>query len=76
MSVFKITPKALEKKSKSILNVFKNTVTDLNKVNTAIFAETLRKSEEIAKLEAETEELTTLHKANSKIVDKINQFLS
>jgi len=76
MSVFKITPKSLQKKSTSILNVFKNTVNDLNKINTAIFAETLRKSEEIVKLEAETEELTTLHKANSKIVDKINQFLS
>lgn len=73
MSILK---KNFQKKSDNVVNVFKKTVNDLTQLNAEINKENLKKVEEIAKLEQESEDLIILSVSNTKIIDKINQFLN
>lgn len=73
MSILK---KNFQKKSDNVVNVFKKTVNDLTQLNAEINKENLKKVEEIAKLEQESEDLLILSVSNTKIIDKINQFLN
>ena len=65
--------KAIQTKSKSVLDIFTKTVKDLSLLNDNIDTEATLKQEEIDRLNSELVMLNDLKYQHSKVIDKINR---
>lgn len=65
----------LKKRSEKAINIFQSTIDSLSKTNEEIFLERLSKIEQIKALQAESQALLGLENTNTKVIDKIQEFL-
>lgn len=65
----------LQGKSENALNVFKDTVDNLTKINSTLTEHMDSKGAQIVALEADRKQIAGIHAANTKYVNKINEFL-
>lgn len=65
---------ALRTKSSNAISVFKKTVTDLASANNQILQEERNRKAQKEKLDEEINELKTIRKENTAIIDKVNEF--
>lgn len=76
MGIFKSsTVASLQTKSKSIVDVFTKTVTELKSVNSEVDKLSNEKSEQRNKLDQELVELSEVKASNERIVSKIEKIL-
>jgi hypothetical protein len=64
--------KAIQTKSKSVLDIFTKTVNDLEVLNNFIDFEAVAKQEEIDRLTSEMNMLNDLKEQHTKVISKIN----
>ena len=74
VALFKGGVGSLQKKSAKTLNVFKETVVKLEKINEKIETERTARAEKIKALAVEAADLKTQHDDNQKVITKINEF--
>lgn len=73
---FKSKTKDFQSRGSNIFNVFTNTVSQLNALNSEIGAEEAAITDTITSLEAEKGTLATQREVNQKMIDKINSFIN
>ena len=64
----------LKKRSDKILDVFTKTQVKCEQVNAQIINEVGRKSQEMAKIQQEMEDLRSIHDKNSNLIKKVQKF--
>ncbi len=67
--------KVAEKKSEAIFNVFTQTQTNVQKLNTQIAGHVEKKTAQVAKITTQVDSLNTVAAKNEKLANKIGEFL-